>query len=699
MRVALVCHGLPPDRRTGVETHAAALARALVRLGHDVVTIAPECAPERPHLSVRELVAEEPGHARAWRINLVHAPRSTVERDEPPGLQAVFRHLWERERPDVVHIENAFGFGLEPFTSAQTASLPTVASAHDYAPVCHRVTLVRPDLERCTSLADPAACGRCDAGTAVLDAHERLGDYQLGALPDQLEADERAALALALTRDDANRTAERSAFARARRAAWNACDRILVPSRYLYERCVEGGIDPARLRRFEFGSEIAELARLAVPERAPDEPLRVLFIGGLSKHKGVHLLVDAALRAKGAVELTIAGSSSDEPYRTELVRRASGRVRFRGAFDRAELAHLLADAHVVAVPSVWVENAPFVVREAFAARRPVLASRLGALPESLQDGRDGLLIEPTLAAWGGAFDELERDRDLLARLVEGIQPPRTIDDEARELVELYAQLNDPRDPVEHLPASVQPFARELARLDGLTEREVVARALQEVDRQRRDAGFSDEDFVAQATSVVVAELGRLSGDLRAAVREIEWLRTTLEQADERDRWRVQVERDARAEASALRAELEHERERSAAHAAEAGWWRARAQAAEAQARELEAAGAAARDEGLWRRRELAGVREIVAAIEQERSWLNETLQAARSELEWRRSESESLSSSLAALTRHEHWLRSELQGLVQLGDPVSQAPEPPEAHDLPALLARLAARLGGGGPE
>lgn len=644
VRIALVSHGLPPERRTGVETHAAALARALACVGLEVLAIAPASDPTRAAGSLVERARDVPGGGtvRELRWAVPRAPRSVHERDDPPGLASALDELWRRERPAVVHVESAFGLGLAPFRTAHAAGLPVLASAHDYTAVCHRATLVRPDLERCSTVGDPRACARCDAATEVLDGIERLGDYQLGVRAGELEPAERDALARALGADDAARLPARRDFARARRAAWNACARVLVPTAFLREHLVTGGVAPERLTPFEFGVDSRELVALEPPRRAPGEPLRVAYLGGLSKHKGVHLLIDAARAAGGEVELVVAGWSTDEPYRRELLRRSEGArtIRFTGAYDRAELPRILAGAHVVAVPSTWVENAPFVVREAFAARRPVLASDLGALRESVHDDVDGRWVEPTAAAWSRALLELARDPAALGRLVGGIRPPRTIDDEAEELAGLYDALASGAARDERLPTSVRPFAARLAALDGEGPARVARRALAVLER---GGGAADRDEEPAVAAAALVELERVAADLRAATRELEWLREQLAAADERDAWRTQSERAHGEAVAALRAELEHERGRSAAFAAESAWWRARAEAAEAEA-------------------------------------------------DWRAGTSAALERELQALAEHERWLRGEV---ARLAGAAGAGPGELPPSELPELLARLAARLGG----
>ena len=55
---------------------------------------------------------------------------------------------------------------------------------------------------------------------------------------------------------------------------------------------------------------------------------------------------------------------------------------------------VLHDVDVLVVPSMWIENAPFIIREAFAAGVPVIASDLGGMAEMVRDGVDGLLFPP-----------------------------------------------------------------------------------------------------------------------------------------------------------------------------------------------------------------------------------------------------------------------------------------------------------------
>jgi glycosyltransferase involved in cell wall biosynthesis len=179
-------------------------------------------------------------------------------------------------------------------------------------------------------------------------------------------------------------------------------------------KVVYGGADPARFS----------------PE--PDAARHgVLFVGRLTPHKGVDRLIealpeDAALRVVGS-----AGHDPDPPERDypNLLRRlgAQRRVEFLGIVPDPDLPSLYRGAQVLALPSVHrtcygrevarSELLGLAAIEAMASGTPVVASRLGGLPEVVEDGVTGFLVEPgNVAELRGRLAELLGDRRLAERL-------------------------------------------------------------------------------------------------------------------------------------------------------------------------------------------------------------------------------------------------------------------------------------------
>jgi glycosyltransferase involved in cell wall biosynthesis len=110
-------------------------------------------------------------------------------------------------------------------------------------------------------------------------------------------------------------------------------------------------------------------------------------------------------------------------------------------YEHNQLAQILRDLDIVVVPSIWYENAPHVISEAFAAKRPVVATDLGGMSEIVANQVNGLLF-----ARGDASDlarQLQRVLDepgLIPQLQQGIPPIRSLEEEMTELMRVYERV-------------------------------------------------------------------------------------------------------------------------------------------------------------------------------------------------------------------------------------------------------------------
>lgn len=132
-----------------------------------------------------------------------------------------------------------------------------------------------------------------------------------------------------------------------------------------------------------------------------------LYMGRLSPEKGLSPLLMAWRRVPA--KLVVAGSG---PLEAELRAVAPPQVEFRGALAPEELQTVLARARAVVLPSICYEAQPRSVLEAYATGVPVVAHRLGGLPEVVSDGETGLLVDPGQAdGWVRAVSRLLDDRE------------------------------------------------------------------------------------------------------------------------------------------------------------------------------------------------------------------------------------------------------------------------------------------------
>jgi glycosyltransferase involved in cell wall biosynthesis len=186
--------------------------------------------------------------------------------------------------------------------------------------------------------------------------------------------------------------------------------RYVALNEFCRRKFVEGGLPPSR---------IAVKPNFVDIERPPMLPRSgALYVGRLSAEKGIGVLVDA-VSASPNVALDVIGSGPESA-------KVSGRPRINplgwlpsdGVYERMRRAAYLV------MPSVWYENFPLTLLEAFANGLPVIASRIGALRELVEHGCTGLLFEPGSAqdlarhlAWAEAFPEKMRAMGEKARAV------------------------------------------------------------------------------------------------------------------------------------------------------------------------------------------------------------------------------------------------------------------------------------------
>jgi glycosyltransferase involved in cell wall biosynthesis len=188
--------------------------------------------------------------------------------------------------------------------------------------------------------------------------------------------------------------------------SWQSVHRFIALSNLAREKFVEGGLP---------GDRVAVKPNFLwdIPRSAERPRSGAIFAGRLIPEKGGGVLLNA-WRSLPDVPLTIVG---DGPERKALEARAPANVSFLGQVSRDETLRQIQSAAVLIAPSIWYEPFGMVAIEAFAAGLPVVASRIGAFPEIVDDGVTGFLFEPGQAdCLAGKVREALSAPDLLATM-------------------------------------------------------------------------------------------------------------------------------------------------------------------------------------------------------------------------------------------------------------------------------------------
>lgn len=417
MRILHVVRGLPPAIWGGAEIYTRNVAGALAARGHQVTIFAPTTAP---------VAQREQAHDG---VTLVHAPlapgRDATQTAQNPAsqlwltvrnraIEAQFAALLAAEPPDVFHFQHLQGLSAQLIAQAATVSAPRIMTLHDFWFFCANSQLRRPGDETC---AGPApGCRNCvDCMTLRPELQPLRTLRPLTALP----------------------LAWRNRYLAARLAE---VDQIIAPSQFLRDRYIEHGVAPDRILALEYG--IAALPHGAAPLPLPAARPRFVFVGSLAPHKGVHVLVEAFNRLPAGASLTLIGGEGNiAGYAQELRSLATHPgIHFAGPQPQGVVHATLRAADCLIIPSVWYENSPLVVQEAFTAGLPVVASRIGALEEKVIEGVNGRHFAPgDVDALAAVLGELHANPAALAALRAGVRPPEDLAAHTTRLLELYAR--------------------------------------------------------------------------------------------------------------------------------------------------------------------------------------------------------------------------------------------------------------------
>jgi glycosyltransferase involved in cell wall biosynthesis len=355
---------------------------------------------------------------------------------------AEFISAVERFSPDVLHI-HGIGRGIAPEALAHVRKLGVsiVLTYHTPTTTCVRGTLLQHGAHPCDGVLDAQRCTACNLTAHGVPSSVATTIARAPALAGTLvrAVGVRGRVTTALRmRELVNLRHDQT------RRVFDLADHIIAPAEWVM----------TLLRKLDVPAEKLTLSRqgIRIPADIPAGAhvpgrLRVVYVGRVEPGKGVHLLI-RALRAlpAAAIELHIYGVVQGDAhiaYRRDLrddVAR-DGRVQLHEPVAPDDVVRTIAQYDVLAAPSQQFETGPLVVLEAFAAGLPVIGTRLGGIAELVQDGVNGLLVEPgNDAGWVDVLRQLAQAPDRIQLLRAGVRPPRAIEAVADDMTAVYRQV-------------------------------------------------------------------------------------------------------------------------------------------------------------------------------------------------------------------------------------------------------------------
>lgn len=358
MRVVVISHGHPDFTRGGGEVAAYNLFQGLARLPHVEAWFFARVPLALLHPGTYLALHREQEYLLAGEAQ-VEELLATVEL----GPEAEFASLLKRIQPDVIHFHHYYQVGIELIRVARQAcpNAKLVLTLHEYMAICtNHGTMVKTDMKLCYR-ATPRDCQHCfpDKGSDWFFLRERY---------------------------------IKSFFA--------LIDLFISPSHFLAERYREWGVPSARLEVIDNGIAPGHKQPLR-PLKRGEARLRFAFFGQCHPYKGLDLILKAfgglPEKVKAQISLHIHASGLDDmkgPYPIELkalLKKHRAFAHYHGPYEQEELPRLMAATDWVVMGSIWWENSPLVIQEAWKFGRPVICPELGGMAEKVEAGTGGLL--------------------------------------------------------------------------------------------------------------------------------------------------------------------------------------------------------------------------------------------------------------------------------------------------------------------
>ena len=454
MRIVQVVNGLPPEYLGGTETYAATLAQELARQGHAVSVFARREDSTQPEYAVETTTVEQ---VEISRINNTRRQSTTfADSYQNDTIATCFGEVLDRFQPDIVHFQHLVYLSTTCVHEAVRRRIPVMMTLHDYWLICQRGRFLKPDLSVCPGQTD-AGCAQCfhhllDTKTAALYRWLKPLLGQQSWLREQA----RRWYGKRVGSQSVSPAARQQIQARMAhiRALCESVALFLAPSRFLREQFVAFGIPPEKILFHECGLQtdtIQPAPKARVPHKNRSSRSLVFgYIGVVDPVKGVHLLVEAFQTLPRAELHIYGGEAAYAPYPDEKRFRSrlanSARIRCMGRYEQHELGRILAEVDVVIVPSIWYENAPLVIREAFLAHTPVITADFGGMREWVTDGVNGLLFQPrNIDDLRHKMNRFITEPDLVARLSRAFPAVRSISADAALLEQHYRRFTPHND--------------------------------------------------------------------------------------------------------------------------------------------------------------------------------------------------------------------------------------------------------------
>lgn len=347
MKICFISNLYKPFIFGGAENSVRRLAEGLVAKGHQVLVIT--TSPNRK--SYTETINGVkiyrihpyniyPMYTSAKQTMLIKPLYYTIDLWNPFSY-VIIKKILRQESPDLVHVNNFRGVSLSAFNAIKKLNIPLIFTARDYSLMCIKGNLLT------------SSSTICKTPSVLCQLYNYIQKRIVNKKPDVFTA----------------------------------------PSQFVIDKFKSNGYFK-NVTSIEVPNAININKKNIKSLKKNYETINILYVGALSKHKGVHNLILAfkTLNYQN-INLHVIGKGENEGELKELA-GSDRRIIFHGFKDSEQIISFYEKSHITVVPSIWYEPFGLVIIESFNHGIAVIGSRIGAIPKIIEDGYNGYLYEP-----------------------------------------------------------------------------------------------------------------------------------------------------------------------------------------------------------------------------------------------------------------------------------------------------------------
>lgn len=271
----------------------------------------------------------------------------------------VMHKALEDFKPDIVHLNN---FQRQLTSSIikpiKKANIPIIYTAHDLQAICPASTMLDSKIN---------TCEQCIKGKYINCV--KKGCIKGSRLKSILGAVE-------------------GYFYKVNKVYRKQIDYIITPSEFYRNKLIDSDIHENKIKTIH-NSIDSRKYKIEIKDYG-----YALYFGRLSSEKGILNLINAFMKTKEG-KLYIAGEGPEKANIEQIIKenKLEKRVKILGFLNQNEIKKHIAESSFVVIPSIWYENCPYSILETQAIGKPIIASKMGGIPELIEEDKNGYLYE------------------------------------------------------------------------------------------------------------------------------------------------------------------------------------------------------------------------------------------------------------------------------------------------------------------